>query len=99
MTVKFYWFLLGTLAVWRVTHLLAAEDGPWNIVAKLRRHAASGFWGSLLDCFYCLSLWVAAPAAWLIGDGWREVLLLWLALSGAAILAERAGCGPGGGTV
>ena len=81
--------LLGILCVWRLTHLLAAEDGPGRILARLRRRAGSGFWGTLLDCFHCLSLWVAVPFAWLLGEGWRERLLLWLALSGAAILTER----------
>ena len=87
--MRFYWLVLGTLAVWRVTHLLNAEDGPWNLLAKLRRLAGSGFWGSLLDCFYCLSLWIAAPFAYFLGVGWLERVLLWLALSGAACLVER----------
>jgi hypothetical protein len=87
--MRFYWFLLGSLAVWRVTHLLQAEDGPWRISARLRRRAGSGFFGGLLDCFYCLSLWVALPLAWWLGDSSGECLLLWPALSAAAILAER----------
>jgi hypothetical protein len=86
---KFYLLLVGALSVWRVTHLLQAEDGPWDIVVRLRRRAGNGFWGSLLDCFYCLSLWVAVPFAWLCGDTMGERLPLWLALSGAAILLER----------
>jgi hypothetical protein len=88
--VELYWLLLGTLAVWRVTHLFAAEDGPWLVVARLRRRAGAGFLGQLLDCFNCLSLWIAAPVAWLIGEGWKERTLLWLAASGGAIVLERA---------
>jgi len=84
-------FILGALGVWRLTHLLNAEDGPWQVLVWLRTQAGSGFWGDLLDCFYCLSLWVAVPFALLLGHGWRERLLLWLALSGAAILLERIG--------
>jgi hypothetical protein len=84
------WFPVGILGVWRITHLLAAEDGPWDLVARLRTAAGHGFLGSLLDCFYCLSLWVAAPFAIVIGAGWVERLLLWPALSGGAILLERA---------
>jgi hypothetical protein len=84
-----YWFIIGTLSVWRVTHLLAAEDGPWRLVVRLRRRAGEGFFGELLDCFYCLSLWIAAPVAWVIGGSWKERVLLWLALSGGAILLER----------
>jgi hypothetical protein len=86
--MDFYWLILGILAVWRVTHLLQAEDGPWNLVVRLRRAVGNGFLGQLLDCFQCLSLWVAAPAAWLIGDGWQKRVFLWLALSGGAILIE-----------
>jgi hypothetical protein len=84
-----YWFILGVLGVWRITHLLAAEDGPGQMLVRFRRLAGSGFWGELLDCFYCLSLWVAVPFAWLLGSSWNERLLLWPALSGAAILLER----------
>jgi hypothetical protein len=87
--MQFYWLVLGVLAVWRVTHLLNAEDGPWDLVVRLRRRAGTGFWASLLDCFYCLSLWVAAPLAYAIGNRWMERLLLWPALSAGAILLER----------
>lgn len=84
-----YRLLLGVLCVWRVTHLFQAEDGPWGVVAAIRRAAGDGFWGGLLDCFYCLSLWVSLPVAWVTGRNAKERVLLWLALSGGAILAER----------
>jgi hypothetical protein len=87
--VRFYWLAIGILGVWRITHLLAAEDGPLDVMVRLRRRAGAGFWGSLLDCFYCLSLWVAVPFAWFLGEGWKERALLWPALSGGAILLER----------
>lgn len=86
--------LLGVLAVWRLTHLLHAEDGPWHVFARVRRAAGGGFWGQLLDCFYCLSLWAALPAALLLATGWREGVALWLGLSGGAILIERASARP-----
>lgn len=87
--VTFYRLVLGVLVVWRVTHLLSLEDGPWDAVIRLRRQAGAGSWGKLLDCFYCLSLWVAAPLALLLGSGWMEYLLLWPALSAGAIVLER----------
>jgi hypothetical protein len=94
--MRFYWLVLGILCVWRVTHLLAAEDGPWDLVVRLRQAAGNGFFGKLLDCFYCLSLWVAAPFAYLLGDDWKERLLLWLSLSAGAIVVERVTmCGQG----
>lgn len=87
---RLYWLVLGTLVVWRVTSLLYAEDGPWDLLARLRQRLARGIFGGLLDCFYCLSLWVAAPLAWVIGAGTLERILLWPALSAGAILLERA---------
>ncbi len=87
--MRFYWLLIGALAVWRITHLLQAEDGPWEVVVRLRRRLGAGFWGKLMDCFYCLSVWIALPAAWWLGQSWPERLILWPALSGAAILLER----------
>jgi len=85
-----YQLVLGILAVWRITHLLQAEDGPWDLVIHVRRRAGDGFWGQLLDCFYCLSVWIAAPFAIYLGATWDERFLLWLALSAGAILLERA---------
>ena len=81
--------VLGTLGCWRITHLLHAEDGPWGVLARLRRAAGSGVTGELLDCFYCLSLWIAIPFAAALASGWRDGVLLWLAISGGAILLER----------
>ena len=87
--MPFYGLILGILGVWRVTHLLQAEDGPGDLIVRVRQAAGEGFWGSLLDCFYCLSLWVAAPFAWLLGGNSEERFLLWLALSAGAIFCER----------
>src|SRR5215469_15901482 len=87
---KVYRLVLGLLTVWRITHLLQAEDGPGDVVVRLRRAAGDGFWGKLLDCFYCLSLWVAAPLAILLGENWWERALLWPSLSAGASLLEQA---------
>jgi hypothetical protein len=87
--MNFEWLVLGVLCVWRLTHLLAVEDGPWRSAARLRAAAGSGFWGGLLDCFYCLSLWVSLPLGLLIGATWPERVALWPALSAGAILLER----------
>jgi hypothetical protein len=87
--MPFYWLTLGVLVVWRITHFLYAEDGPLDVGVHLRRLAGSGIWGRLLDCFYCLSVWIAAPVALWIGEGTKHRVLLWPALSAGAILLER----------
>ncbi len=84
-------FTLGALATWRVTHLLASEDGPFDIIVRLRARLGKSLAGRLMDCFYCLSLWIAAPIALAITRVWMDWLFYWLALSGAACLLERLG--------
>lgn len=81
--------LIASLCCWRVTHLLNAEDGPGDILVRLRRACGDGFVGKLLDCFYCLSVWVAAPLACLVSRDWREGVLVWLSISAVACLLER----------
>lgn len=82
-------FLIGALATWRVSALLVREDGPYDLIARLRKTTANTMAGRALECFYCTSLWIAAPAAyWLAGATWRWVVV-WLAISGAASLLER----------
>ena len=87
------WFKLAIagLATWRVTHLLAREEGPFLLLARLRAMAGRHWWGEMFDCFYCLSLWVAAPMAVWVGASWLQWAMTWLALSGIACLCERIG--------
>ena len=77
-------FIICVFAVWRVTHLFQAEDGPWGIMFKLRRLLGSSFLGSLMDCFYCLSMWVSLPVSLMYAESWQQFLLYWFAISGAA---------------
>lgn len=83
-------FILISLASWRIAHFIAAEDGPFNIVVKIRAKAGDNVLGHLMDCFYCLSLWPSALFAPLLSDGWMEFVLAWLAASGAACILEQA---------
>ena len=81
---------LAALAVWRASHLIVHEDGPFGVVARMRRRLGDGFFGQLSDCFACTSVWVAAPAAVALRPRRpSDLLLSWLALSGAACLLQR----------
>ena len=86
--------VLAILATWRVTHLLASEDGPADIIVRFRALLGQSIAGKLMDCFNCLSLWIAAPAALFVSRRPLEWLLSWLALSGGACLLERIGQQP-----
>lgn len=86
---------LGILAAWRLTHLMAYEDGPADVIARVRASMGESVWGQMVDCFQCLSLWVSAPVAWWIAGGsttgFADLAVTWLAVSGAACLLERIG--------
>ena len=79
-------FLLCLLAVWRICHLLSQEDGPFDVIIRVRKLFGQGFFGNLLDCFYCLSMWVSVPFAFWLGNDWKEIVVFWLALSGGACI-------------
>jgi hypothetical protein len=82
-------FVLAVLATWRVTHLLANEDGPADLIFRFRCLLGQSLAGRLMDCFNCLSLWIAIPAALFVSRRPIEWLFTWLALSGGACLLER----------
>ena len=85
------WFDLtvAVLATWRLCHLIAHEDGPFDSIVRLRQAAGSGVAGRLMDCPYCLSLWIAAPIAAALAPGWIAGVMLWLAISGGSCLVEQ----------
>ncbi|HEV8284486.1 MAG TPA: DUF1360 domain-containing protein [Chitinophagaceae bacterium] len=88
--MNWFYFIASSLSVWRLSHLFSKEDGPFDLVYLLRKKAGAGFFGSLLDCFYCVSVWTALPFGIWLGNTWWEKLFYWVALSGAACLLERA---------
>lgn len=81
--------ILCSAATWRVAHLLSKEDGPFDIIYTIRKAAGAGFFGSLLDCFYCTSVWVALPFGIWQGNTIFEKIIYWWALSGIACLLEQ----------
>ncbi len=81
--------LVAVLATWRLSHLVAHEDGPFDLVAKVRHAADFSVWGRLMDCPYCLNLWFAAPFAVWLASNWIDGLALWPAISGGACLIEQ----------
>jgi Protein of unknown function (DUF1360) len=85
--------LVSILAVWRLTYLLAYEEGPFQLFQRIRRCLIKWRLGAALSCFYCLSLWIALPVTGFTissaNTSYSSFFLLWLAYSGGAILLER----------
>jgi hypothetical protein len=88
--VNILYLILSVFVVWRLTHLLGKEDGPFDLIFWIRKKAGNSFFGKLMDCFYCLSIWIALPFGMWLGQNRIEKILVWLALSGAACLLEQA---------
>lgn len=85
---------LALLATWRLTHLLVHEAGPARAFERLRAWGGAGFWGRLLSCFLCTSVWVAAPLALFVTAEPVAWFVTWLGLSGGAILLDRLASDP-----
>jgi hypothetical protein len=84
---------LGSLATWRLSHLLAHEDGPMQAVVRLRAAVDRTPLAGVMDCFACTSVWVGlaiAPIALRGRAAPRDLVLTALGLSAAACLLERA---------
>jgi hypothetical protein len=77
------------LAVWRLTHLIQAEDGPFDLIYKLRELAGNSVIGKLMDCFYCLSIWISLIPGIYYGNSIINKILLTLSFSGGAIILEK----------
>lgn len=81
-------FCIGALACYRLTVLLARDDGPFMVFHKLRGNS------KLLKCPRCASVYCGAFVTfciWLAGmkQDWPIYPLLTLAFSGVAIALDR----------
>lgn len=82
-------FVLAALASWRISFLLVREDGPWGIVAGLRRIGARGLTGRVLECVKCTGVWVSIPFAFFVSDNVTELVVVWWALAGVTALIDE----------
>lgn len=93
-------FVIAALAVYRLARLVALEEGPGHVFAHLRQRATTdydqdgepaNFWGALLSCPLCLSVWLGllvGPLVLLVPTV-ATWLLLPFALSGVATFLVR----------
>lgn len=87
---------INILAVWRISSLLVREDGPYDLLARLRdtvgvrfddasRPYGANVVAAALTCVWCTSVW----AGLLVALAQRRGLVDALAYSAGAIVIER----------
>lgn len=82
MLAQSFTFLIAALAVYRISRMLAVEEGPFKVFTTLREWPPHDSWVARgLECPLCVSFWVALPIALWCGD-W----LWWPALSATTVL-------------
>ncbi len=94
-------FIISALATWRLSSLLVREDGPGDILAKLRsisgvrfdemsRPYGTNIVSSALLCVWCVSIWVGAFIAILNKPVYiRTYLQNLLSLSASAVIIDE----------
>lgn len=92
-------FIILGFATVRLSYMIMWERGPWNLFVRLRTWAGiehedgvsvvypDTFSGRLLQCIYCLSVWVAVLLflAELVIP-WSRIVVAPLGISGLALL-------------
>lgn len=77
--------ILAILAVYRIAHLVAYEEGPFSLILKLRTFVARRWPYSWIDnglgCPLCISFWLSLGAPFL-----PQLALYILGIAGAAML-------------
>jgi hypothetical protein len=83
-------FSLCALASWRIAHLLARENGPLHLIARVRASLDCCVFGRLMNNFYCWSFLLSLPPAIWMSSSRTGFLAEWLALSAIVCLLETA---------
>jgi hypothetical protein len=84
---------LAGLAVYRVAHMLAREDGPFDLFAIWRDRIGQHNWiGRGFHCVLCISFWLSLLAmAWVMFS--QSVILdavvIWLAIAGLVQMFQQ----------
>lgn len=86
-------FVILSLAVWRIARMATTEDGPFDVLAKVRErmgvHRQETWVQRGLACVACVSFWIGLFA----GVAWRGVnvegVVCGLAISAVSVVLMR----------
>ena len=83
--------LLSVLAVYRLSYLIAKEDGPFDLFGILRGKIGQEKWfGRGLNCVLCISFWLSfLPAFWLFWGRPVNIIVSWFGIAGAVLIAYK----------
>ena len=100
-------YIIMALATWRISNLIVNEDGPWELLERLRnfigvKDGPYGKYGTNviargISCVWCLSVWIGAilTAIYLILPDVTLPLTLPFALSTVAVILDEVINGEG----
>lgn len=88
-------FVLACLAVYRLSRMVIAEDGPFDVFGRIRwlvykdprKH---GWVQKGFSCVLCVSFWISWPIALLLPFGnWQTYVLSALGSAGVVLLIQK----------
>jgi hypothetical protein len=95
--MRWFFFILGSLATFRLSHLFTKERGPFAVFERLRNAMPSGRGSAKewLSCIFCFSLSASALVCLILRLGgmnlnWEEWVLTWLSFSGITLIINQA---------
>jgi hypothetical protein len=95
--MRWFTFILGSLATFRLSHLVAKERGPLAVFERLRSTMPGGRGSAKewLSCIFCFSLSASALVCLTLWGGglnlsWSEWTLHWLGFSAIALIINQA---------
>lgn len=88
------WFIviLSILAVYRISYLIAREDGPFDMFVAMRHKIGQHNWiGRGLHCILCIDFWLSLPPAIVLFGyaGIPMIIIGWLGMAGGGLIIYK----------
>ena len=87
--------ILGSLATFRVSHLMTKERGPFGVFERIRKKLPRGETKEWVTCIWCFSLTASVFICVILWSGglrlsWDYWVLYWLSFSSVSLLVNKA---------
>jgi len=81
--------LIGILATYYLTLVMHAYDGLFGVFARIRAKAPEQI-QDMIECFVCLSFWIAGIMSFVVGvTGISNWIVTTLAFAGGAVIIRK----------